>query len=191
MPSAKIIDKKLLAQNRFKLYEYTFQLTDSSGRLQQQKREAYERGNSATVLLYNLETRRVVLTRQFRLPTFVNGNPTGLLIEACAGMLDEDHPEDAIRREIEEETGYRITHVEKICEAYASPGAVTELLHFFTGAYTSRHKVGAGGGLASEQEDIEVLELPFDQAYDMIASGEIRDAKTILLLLHAKIHLFR
>lgn len=191
MSSPRITEKKLLAHNRYKLYEYTFSITDASGKTTSQKREAYDRGNGATILLYNRETRTVVLTRQFRLPSFVNGNADGMLIETCAGMLDEDHPEDAIRRETEEETGYRITDVQKVFEAYTSPGAVTELIHFFIGEYTPDHKVGEGGGLADEHENIEVLELPFEQAYNMIATGEIKDTKTILLLQYARIYLFR
>jgi nudix-type nucleoside diphosphatase (YffH/AdpP family) len=183
----KIVEKKLLSDNWYKLYKYTFDLTDNKGKTRRQVREAYDRGNGAVILLYNKPNKTVVLTRQFRLPTFVNGNPDGMMIEACAGLLDEDNPEDCIRRETEEETGYRIEHVHKIFEAYMSPGSVTEVLHFFTGEYSQEQKVNEGGGVAHEQENIEVLELAFDKAWEMIGTGEIRDAKTIMLLQHARL----
>jgi GDP-mannose pyrophosphatase NudK len=184
-----ILEKKLLSDNWYKLYKYTFEIADKDGKVRQQTREAYDRGNGAVILLYNLTTRSVILTRQFRLPTFVNGNPDGMMIEACAGLLDEDNPEDCIRRETEEETGYRIEHVHKIFEAYMSPGSVTEVLHFFVGAYEKDQKVNQGGGVDHEQENIEVLELSFDEAYAMIGSGEIKDAKTIMLLQYAILNL--
>lgn len=187
--SVKIVDQKLLSDNWYKLYKYTFEITDNRGKSHQQVREAYDRGNGAVILLYNPEAQTVILTRQFRLPTFVNGNPDGMMIEACAGLLDEDNPEDCIRRETEEETGYRIAHVEKVYEAYMSPGSVTEILHFFIGRYSKEQKVNDGGGVDHEQENIEVLELSFDKAYNMIASGEIKDAKTIMLLQYAKLSL--
>lgn len=184
-----IIEKKLLSENRYRLYKYTFDFTDARGTTHRQVREAYDRGNGAVILLYNRVDKNVILTRQFRLPTFVNGNPDGMMIEACAGLLDDDNPEDCIRRETEEETGYRIDHVQKIYEAYMSPGSVTEILHFFTGEYSREQKVNEGGGVESEQENIEVLEMKFDQAFDMIATGEIRDAKTIMLLQYARLNL--
>ena len=185
----KIVEKKLLSDNWYKLYKYTFEFTDEAGKTRQQIREAYDRGNGAVILLYNRPNKTIILTRQFRLPTFVNGNPNGMMIEACAGLLDEDNPEDCIRRETEEETGYRIEHVHKIYEAYMSPGSVTEILHFFTGEYSSNQKVNEGGGVDHEQENIEVLELNFDKAFNMIQTGEIRDAKTIMLLQYAKLNL--
>src|SRR6185503_16587204 len=156
------------------------------GSVQTQTREAYDRGNGATILLYNKEQGTVILTRQFRLPTFINGNSDGLLIEACAGLLDKDNPEECIRRETEEETGYRISEVRKIFEAYMSPGSVTEILYFFVAEYNRSMKQHEGGGIEHEQEDIEVLELKFDQALQMIGSGEIKDGKTIMLLQYAK-----
>lgn len=189
-PQVRILEKKLLSDNWYKLYRYSFEITGKAGNTQTQMREAYDRGNGAVILLFNKDRRTVILTRQFRLPTFVNGNPDGMMIEACAGLLDDDNPEDCIRRETEEETGYRIKQVQKIYEAYMSPGSVTEVLHFFTGAYTAGHKVHEGGGVAHEHENIEVLELPFDRAYAMIGTGEIRDAKTIMLLQYARLHLF-
>ena len=185
----KIVEKKLLSDNWYKLYKYTFEFTDEAGKTYQQRREAYDRGNGAVILLYSRANKTIILTRQFRLPTFVNGNPDGMMIEACAGLLDEDNPEDCIRRETEEETGYRIEHVHKIYEAYTSPGSVTEILHFFTGEYSSNQKVTEGGGVDHEQENIEVLELNFDKAFNMIQTGEIRDAKTIMLLQYAKLNL--
>ncbi len=162
-------------------------MTRADGKTETQHREAYDRGNGATILLYNPEQKTVILTRQFRLPSYVNGNPDGMLIEACAGLLDQDDPEQAIRRETEEETGYKIGEVQKVFEAYMSPGSVTEILYFFVAAYTKDHKVNDGGGVEHEQENIEVLELPFAQALEMVASGEIRDGKTIMLLQYAQI----
>ena len=187
--SVKIIEKKLLSDNWYKLYKYTFEIAGADGKPHQQSREAYDRGNGAVILLYNRKRQTVILTKQFRLPTFVNGNPDGMMIEACAGLLDQDDPEDCIRRETEEETGYRIEHVQKIYEAYMSPGSVTEILYFFTGEYSSDQKVNEGGGVDHEQENIEVLEVPFEKAWKMVASGEIRDAKTIMLLQYAKLNL--
>ena len=154
----------------------------------EQTREAYDRGNGATILLYNKEARKVILTRQFRLPTFINGNDSGMLIEACAGLLDKDDPENCIRRETEEETGYRITHVQKIFEAYMSPGSVTEILYFFIAEYSKDMKVNEGGGAEHEEENIEVMELDFQKAIMMMESGEIKDAKTIMLLQYMQIH---
>jgi GDP-mannose pyrophosphatase NudK len=189
MTNAKIVEKKLLSDNWYKLYKYTFEITDGQGKVLKQTREAYDRGNGAVILLYNRENKTVVLTRQFRLPTFVNSNLDGMMIEACAGLLDEDEPEDCIRRETEEETGYRIEHVQKIYEAYMSPGSVTEILHFFTGEYSKDQKVNQGGGVDHEQENIEVLELDFNKAYEMISTRDIKDAKTIMLLQYAKLNL--
>ncbi|MET0464022.1 MAG: GDP-mannose pyrophosphatase NudK, partial [Chitinophagaceae bacterium] len=151
-------------------------------------REVYDRGNGATILLYNKEKKKVILTRQFRLPTFVNGNGSGMLIEACAGLLDTDNAEDAIRRETEEETGYKIRHVKKIFEAYMSPGSVTEIVHFFIAEYTPQMKINEGGGIEHEQENIEVIELPFPEALKMTENGEIKDGKTIMLLQYAQLH---
>lgn len=187
--SARILEKKLLSDNWYKLYQYTFELKDDDGNTCKQTREAYDRGNGAVILLYNTERKTVILTRQFRLPTFVNGNPDGMMIEACAGLLDDDNPEECIRRETEEETGYRINEVKKIFEAYMSPGSVTEVLHFFIGEYSKDQKVHEGGGVGHEQENIEVLEWSFDKAWQMMQSGDIRDAKTIMLLQYAKLYL--
>ncbi|WCN09011.1 GDP-mannose pyrophosphatase NudK [Marinomonas mediterranea] len=183
----KNIEKTLLSDNWYTLNKYSFDYQANNGEWQHQEREAYDRGNGSTVLLYNIMKGTVVLTRQFRMPTYVNGNDDGMLIEACAGLLDNDSPEDCIRREAEEETGYQVSNVEKVFETYMSPGSVTEVLHFFIAEYTDAMKVSEGGGLAHEQENIEVLELSFNDAYEMIESGDIKDAKTIMLLQFVKL----
>jgi len=182
------LQQQLICNNWYKLYKVTYNFLKRSGAWQQQTREAYDRGNGATILLYNRQQQTVILTRQFRLPTFINGNTDGMLIEACAGLLDADNPEDCIKRETEEETGYKITDVKKVFEAYMSPGSVTELLYFFVAEYSASQKINDGGGLAHEQEDIEVLELKLDDAMGMITTGEIKDGKTIMLLQYAKLN---
>lgn len=184
----KVLDTEILSNNWYTLKKLTYQFQKNNGEWQTQNREAYDRGNGATILLYNKEQQTVILTRQFRLPTYINGNETGMLIEACAGLLDKDNPEDCIRRETEEETGYKVSHVEKIFEAYMSPGSVTELIYFFIAEYSSAMKIHEGGGVDHEQEDIEVLEITFDTAYKMIGSGEIKDGKTIMLLQYIKLN---
>lgn len=183
----QIKNTEILSDNWYTLKKITYEI-EKNGERQEQVREAYDRGNGATILLYNKENRTVILTRQFRLPTFINGNETGMLIEACAGLLDKDDPEGCARREAEEETGYKVMHVEKVFEAYMSPGAVTEILYFFTAEYSKDMKVHDGGGLVDEQEDIEVLEYGFDEAWQKVQSGEIKDAKTIMLLQYAKLN---
>ncbi|WP_258171244.1 GDP-mannose pyrophosphatase NudK [Paenibacillus sp. R14(2021)] len=187
-PRVEIKAETVLSANWYQLKKMTFAYQNNNGTWETQEREVYDRGNGAAIFLYNQEKQSVILTRQFRMPTYVNGNETGMLIEACAGLLDTDSPEDCIRRETEEETGYRITNLKKISEAYMSPGSVTELLHFFAAEYDSRMQVNEGGGVAEEQEHIEVLELSFADALEMIRQGEIRDAKTIMLLQYAQIH---
>ena len=183
-----IIEDKVLSDNWYTLRKITYDKTTSDHHTVRQVREVYDRGNGATILLYNKESQTVILTRQFRLPTYVNGNDTGMLIETCAGLLDKDHPEVAIRRETEEETGYKIDQVQKVFEAYMSPGSVTEILYFFVASYTKEMKISEGGGLEEEEENIEVLEIPYAKALEMIASGDIRDGKTILLLQYAQLH---
>ena len=183
-----ITNTTILSNNWYTLKKITFDYLKKNGQWQTQNREAYDRGNGATILLYNRDLRTVVLTRQFRLPTYINGNETGMLIEACAGLLDKDNAEDCIKRETEEETGYKISHVQKVFEAYMSPGSVTEILYFFVAEYTKDMKMTEGGGLEHDQEDIEVLELPFNEALQMVNSGAIKDAKTIMLLQYAQIH---
>lgn len=186
--NVKIIEEKVLSNNWYVLKKIIFDYKNKQGEWQNQSREAYDRGNGATILLYNKESQTVVLTEQFRMPTYINGNDSGMLIEACAGLLDKDNPEDCIRRETEEETGYRIGKVTKVFEAYMSPGSVTEILYFFIAEYTKAMKVNEGGGAEHEQENIDVLELPFSKALEMIKTAEIKDGKTIMLLQYAQIN---
>jgi GDP-mannose pyrophosphatase NudK len=188
-PSVEILQTEVLSDNWYTLRKVTYRIRTGQGDWQVQSREAYDRGNGATVLLYDRQRRTVLLTRQFRLPTFVNGNASGMLIEACAGLLDNDNPEDCIRRELREETGYEVSHVRKVFEAYMSPGSVTEILHFFVAEYSPSQKVAAGGGI--DEEEIEVLEMSFEVAMSRVASGEIRDAKTVMLLQYAALNLFQ
>jgi len=180
-----IIKDKLLSENWFVLRNYTYEITDRQGEVIRHKREVYDRGNGATILLYNREKNSVVLTRQFRIATYVNGNDSGMLIEACAGLLDNDTPEDCIRKEAIEETGYAVGEVEKLYTCYMSPGGVTELVHFFAAEYHDALRDNAGGGV--DDESIDVLELRFPDALAMVADGRIRDGKTIMLLQHARI----
>ncbi len=179
---------EVLSDNWYTLRKVIFEYQKKDGTWETQNREAYDRGNGATILLYNQLQGTVILTRQFRMPTYLNGNETGMLIETCAGLLDKDNPEDCIRRETEEETGYRITDVRKVFEAYMSPGSVTEIVYFFVAEYAHEMKTHAGGGLEEDQENIEVLELHFADAWQMIADGTIKDGKTILLLQYAKLN---
>lgn len=184
----RIKNTQLLSDNWYTLNKVTYDYQKKNGEWETHEREAYDRGNGATILLFNKKKKTIILTKQFRLPTFLNGNEDGMLIETCAGLLDNDNAEDCIRKETEEETGYQISKVAKVFESYMSPGSVTEILHFFTAEYDRDMKVGAGGGLEEEQENIEVLEYNFDTAFAMIGSGQIRDGKTIMLLQHAKIY---
>jgi GDP-mannose pyrophosphatase NudK len=183
----KIISTEILSKNWYTLKKVTFNYQHTNGTWIQQSREAYDRGNGATILLYNLSKKTVILTQQFRLPTYINGNPTGMLIETCAGLLDLDNPEDCIRRETEEETGFKIREIKKIYEAYMSPGSVTEILYFFIAEYSKDMQLSEGGGV-DVHEDINVLELPFKKAIDMISTSEIKDGKTIMLLQYLQIH---
>lgn len=187
MNQIKILNTDILSDNWYILKKVTYEVTEKDGNTAVQSREAYDRGNGATILLYNKAQSSVILTRQFRLPTYINGNPDGMLIECCAGLLDKDNPEDCIRKETEEETGYKITDVKKVFEAYMSPGSVTEILYFFVAEYAKEMKVSGGGGLAHENENIEVLELPFGEALQMVETGEIKDGKTIMLLQYAQL----
>ncbi len=185
----RVKNVRLLSDNHYVLKTATFEWRRRNGEWQTQHRESYDRGNAATLLPYNLKQRTVVLVRQFRYPAYVNGYDD-LLIEAAAGLLDNESPEIRVRAEVEEETGYRLGEIRKIFEAFMSPGSVTEKLHFFVAEYDPGMKIGSGGGLADEGEDIEVLELSIDQALAMIADGRIVDAKTIMLLQHAALHIF-
>jgi GDP-mannose pyrophosphatase NudK len=184
----KILKTEILSDNWYILKKITYSYVKNDGASKTQTREAYDRGNGATIMLYNKEEKTVILTRQFRLPTYVNGNDSGMLIEACAGLLDENNPEDCIRRETEEETGYKIKDVKRVFEAYMSPGAVTEIIYFFVAEYSKSMKVNEGGGVENEEENIEVLELNIDKAIAMIDTGEIKDGKTIILLQYLKLH---
>ena len=188
MSHIKILNTEILSNNWYTLKKVTYEAVQHDGSVLLQHREAYDRGNGATILLYNKALKTVVLTQQFRLPTYINGNDTGMLIECCAGLLDKDNPEDCIKRETEEETGYKITDVKKVFEAYMSPGSVTEILYFFVAEYSESMKVSNGGGIAEEDERIKVMELPFHKALEMISGGEIKDGKTIMLLQYAHIN---
>jgi GDP-mannose pyrophosphatase NudK len=183
----KNLKTEILSDNWYTLKKVSYDFLGRDGKWEKQTREAYDRGNGAAILLYNTEENTVILTRQFRLPTYINGNKSGMMVEACAGLLDHDSPETCIRKEIKEETGYELKHLKKIFEAYMSPGSLTEIIHFFIGAYTESMKTSNGGGLEDEQESIEVLELPFLSAVEMVASGEIKDAKTIMLIQHMQL----
>ncbi|KAA2223515.1 GDP-mannose pyrophosphatase NudK [Chryseobacterium sediminis] len=186
-PNITLLNTEILSDNWYTLNKVTYSVSKKDGTTETQSREAYDRGNGAVILLYNKLSNTVILTRQFRLPTYINGNDTGMLIEACAGLLDNDNPEDCIKRETEEETGYKISKVEKIFEAYMSPGSVTEILYFFIAEYSNEMKITDGGGLEEEGENIEVLELSFEETLKMIDTGDIKDAKTIMLLQHLRI----
>jgi nudix-type nucleoside diphosphatase (YffH/AdpP family) len=185
----RVIESRVLSDDWYLLKKTVFEFRRADGSWQRQQRETYDRGNGATLLLYQPNSRRVVLTRQFRFPAFVNGHD-GMMIEAPAGLLDQATPEQRIRAEVEEETGYRVGEVRKVFEAFMSPGSVTEKLFFFVAEYDAASKVGAGGGLEAEGEDIEVLELPFEETLAMVRRGDIVDGKTIMLLQYAAMHLF-
>ena len=190
MPNKKVknIKREILSDNWYTLNKYTFEYQKPDGTWETQQREAYDRGNGAAILLYNTKKGSVVLTKQFRMPTYVNGNDDGMMIEVCAGLLDGDNPADCVRKETEEETGYKISNVKKVMQTYMSPVSVTEILYLFVGEYDESMKVSEGGGAEDESENIEVLELNFDKAMDMITTGEINDSKTIMLLQYAKLN---
>ena len=186
-PDVRVIDVELLAAGWHVLRRTTIEYRGADGVWSRQQRETYDRGNGATVLLYNRELRTVLLTRQFRYPVYVNGHPDGMLIETAAGLLDDDDPATAIRREASEETGVQIRELEHVYDVYMSPGSVTERIHFFAAPYDAASRTGAGGGLAHEGEDIDVLEVDFDESLAMIRDGRIQDAKAIMLLHWAAI----
>jgi nudix-type nucleoside diphosphatase (YffH/AdpP family) len=181
----RIVEERLLSDDWYTLKKTTFDYRRRDGRWQRQSRETYDRGNGAVMLLFNADCGTVVLTRQFRLPAYVNGCPDGLLIEACAGLLDGDDPHTCIRREAQEETGFVVRTPRKILEAYMSPGSVTEKLHFFVAEYQPQDRVSTGGGDVAEGEDIEVIEVSMASAQQMVADGAIQDGKTIMLLQYA------
>ncbi|CAH2789689.1 MAG: Nudix hydrolase family protein KPN_02621 [uncultured Caballeronia sp.] len=180
----RILDTTVLSDDWYVLRKVTFDFLRRDGTWQRQSRETYDRGNGAAILLQDRKTSNVLLTRQFRMPAFVNGHD-GMLIETPGGLLDDASPEERIRAEVEEETGYRVRHVEKIFEAFMSPGSVTEKLHFYLGDYDSSMRVSDGGGVEEEGEEIETIEVPLQTALRMIDSGEIMDGKTIMLLQYA------
>ncbi|AFT84695.1 NUDIX domain-containing protein [Paraburkholderia phenoliruptrix] len=179
----RIVESTVLSDDWYTLKKVTFDFRRRDGRWQRQSRETYDRGNGATILLHSRHTGNVVLTRQFRMPVFVNGHD-GMLIEAAAGLLDNATPEERIRLEAEEETGYRVSNIRKVFEAYMSPGSVTEKLYFYLGDYDPSMRVNDGGGIEDEGEDLEVLEIPLQTALHLVKSGEIVDGKTIMLLQH-------
>lgn len=175
-----VIKDKILSENWFLLRNMTYELTRSDGSVVRHRREVYDRGNGATILLYNRHKQTVVLVRQFRIATWINGNEDGMLIETCAGLLDSDEPEACVRKEAIEETGFEVGEVRKLFELFMSPGGVTELIHFFIAEYNDTQRANGGGGV--DDEDIEVLELPYNRALEMMANGEIRDGKAVILL---------
>ncbi|NAY90541.1 GDP-mannose pyrophosphatase NudK [Muricauda sp. JGD-17] len=185
--NVKNIKKELLSDNWYTLHKITFEYQKEDGAWETQVREAYDRGNGAAILLYNSTKNTVLLTRQFRMPTYINGNSHGMMIEVCAGLLEKNNAEATIKKEVEEETGYKVEKVQKVFESYMSPGSVTEILHFFIAEYEDAMKVGECGGAEDETENIEVLELFFSEALQMIQTGAIKDAKTIMLLQYAQI----
>ncbi len=181
-PKVKNITTEVLSDNWYTLNKINFDYQMPSGEWVNQSRESYDRGNGATILLYNTHKKTVILIKQFRMPSYVNGNNSGVMIETCAGLLDGDSPEVCVKKEALEETGIKIDKVQKVFEAYMSPGAVTEIIHFFIGAYNDKMKIALGGGIDDEHEDIEILEIHYEHALRMISKGEIKDAKTIMLL---------
>jgi nudix-type nucleoside diphosphatase (YffH/AdpP family) len=179
----RIIETAVLSDNWYILKKTTFDFLRRDGTWQRQSRETYDRGNGATILLFDRTRKTVILTRQFRFPAFVNGHD-GMMVEAAAGLLDNASPEDRIRAEVEEEAGYRVRDVQKVFEAYMSPGSVTEKLHFFIAEYDATSRISEGGGVEAEGEDLEVIELKLEEALAAVYRGEIVDGKTIMLLQH-------
>ena len=189
MESVRVKEVQVLSSDWYVLKKTRFERKRRDGTWQELTRETYDRGNGATILLYNLEQQSVILTRQFRYPAYVNGH-NGMLIETAAGLLDEASPEERICAEVREETGFQVEDVRRVFDAFMSPGSVTERLHFFVAHYTPNSRAGAGGGNAAEGEDIEVLEMSLEDALSGIRSGLIQDGKTIILLQYAALHLF-
>ncbi|MDO9274876.1 MAG: NUDIX domain-containing protein [Lutibacter sp.] len=187
-PKVKIIGIKNLSNAHYKLDKVDFEFQTNNGSWQKQSRECYDRGDGAAILLYNPTKKTVILIKQFRMPSYLNGNATGMMIEVCAGLLDENNPEACIIKEVEEETGFKISNPKKVFELYSTPGAVTEKIHYFIAEYNDDMKISDGGGLEEEHEEIEVLEINFETALSMVSKGEINDAKTVVLLQYAKLN---
>ncbi|MET2986430.1 NUDIX domain-containing protein [Aureibaculum conchae] len=189
MNNPKVNIKKItnLSDDWYKLDKVNFDYQLKDGTWENQNRESYDRGNGACILLFNPNSKTIILTKQFRMPSYLNDNGDGMSIEVCAGLLDGDDPVTCIKKEAEEETGYRIDKVKKVFEIYSTPGAVTEKIYYFIGEYDESFKIDEGGGLASETEEIEVLEYDFNTALQMVKIGEINDAKTVILLQYAVI----
>lgn len=186
MPKVHIKKSEMIGGEHFKLKKIKFDLEKQDGTIEEQEREVYEHGNAVAALLYNPFQSTILLTKQFRLPSFMNGNPSGMLTEVCAGLIDDgEHPEETIKREILEETGYKINKVQKVYEAYTSAGASTELLYLYLAEYHKEQKVSEGGGVQDEGEHIELDEMSFHKCMDLLKNGQIRDAKTIILLQYA------
>ncbi len=183
----KLLKKETIHKSWSEFIKITFEYQREDGVVETKTREIFDRGNGAAILLYDVQRKTVILTRQFRIPSFINGNQSGFLIESCAGQLDMDAPEACAIRETREETGYEIKEVQKVFEAYMSPGGTTEILYFFIAPYSPDMKIHSGGGVVHEQEEIEVLELDYPKALDMVDNGQIRDAKTIMLLQHLRL----
>ncbi|MFZ3274077.1 MAG: NUDIX domain-containing protein [Lutibacter sp.] len=187
-PKVKIIGIKNLSNAHYKLDKVEFEYQTNNGSWQTQSRECYDRGDGAAILLYNPTKKTVILTKQFRMPSYLNGNVTGMMVEVCAGLLDENNPEACIIKEVEEETGFKISNPKKVFELYSTPGAVTEKIHYFIAEYSDGMKISDGGGLEEEHEEIEVLEINFETAMELVSIGEINDAKTVVLLQYAKLN---
>jgi nudix-type nucleoside diphosphatase (YffH/AdpP family) len=187
-PRVVVRDVEVTSDGWHVLRRTTLDYQGSDGEWSTQHRETYDRGNGATILLYDVERGTVLLSRQFRYPVYVNDHPDGMLIEAAAGLLDEDDPETAIRREASEELGVTVGELTHVFDVYMSPGSVTERVHFFAAPYSDASRTSDGGGLTDDGEDIDVLELPFDDALAMVGTGEIADAKTIMLLQWAALN---
>ncbi len=188
MTQVKLNDVLVLSDGHYKLKRLDYEIQKKDGTWENQKREIFDHGNAVSALLYNTEQKTVILTRQFRIATYINGNASGMLTETCAGLTDGNEPPDeAIKREILEETGYAVATVQKIYQAYSSAGSLTELLYLYVAPYTKAQKVAEGGGLQGEGEEVKVMELSFTAALQMLEQGDIQDAKTIILLQYAQL----
>ena len=187
-PNVRITNVEVLSDSWYVLRKVGFDYRDRDGRWSHQEREAYDRGNGATVLMVDWDRQTVLLTRQFRIPAYLNGHPDGILLETPAGLLDNDDAETAIRREAEEETGYQVGAVDQLFELFMSPGSVTERVAFFVAEYTPVDQTSNGGGLKDEGEDIEVVELTLDDAFQAVTDGRITDGKTVILLQWAQLN---